>query len=164
MTILKQLQLRQVLKAELKASTAKGFDMAIGQAWRAAVRVDCSSSPPLQATDFRKLMHVTVNPNRWRGARWCAARVQCNPPAAPVALTAFLLNGSSSSCPTPFSVTAFGFKITPVVQIQRHSALWNMRPPDRNHRNIGTGQWQHGARVAAAAIVCWLWRWLLSGP
>ena len=32
MTILKQLQLLQVLKAELKASTAKGFDMAIGQA------------------------------------------------------------------------------------------------------------------------------------
>ena len=37
----------QGLKAELKASSAKGFDMAIGR-----------------ATDFRMLMHVTVNPSR----------------------------------------------------------------------------------------------------
>ncbi len=55
----------QGLKAELKASSAKGFDMAIGQVRQLFCSRFCALfDGVLQATDFRKLAHVTVNPNR----------------------------------------------------------------------------------------------------
>lgn len=66
----------QTLKAELKASSAKGFDMAIGQV--------CAVSPSAcghfahwrQATDFKRLRHVTVNPNRCSSPRLCLVTVE----------------------------------------------------------------------------------------
>ncbi len=77
----------QGLKAELKASSANGFDMAIGQVgvrgclmlcfrndnfsllfWEPLVALFCYSFYAIvdaeQATDFQRLRHVTVNPNR----------------------------------------------------------------------------------------------------
>ncbi len=64
----------QGLKAELKASSAPGFDMAIGQVgvrgwfWEPLVALFCYSFYAIvdakQATDFQRLRHVTVNPNR----------------------------------------------------------------------------------------------------